>query len=242
MRPLQPRELLGLWEHGRFQHPVERALTLVESARPESSRQSLAELTLGARDYELLNLRKATFGDWLRGEGDCPECESRVEFEIEVNDLLVGMEPATPGKTEFEMGSYRVVFRALNSLDLLAISALQDVEEARLELVNRCVMAAFVEGEALRDELPSEVLQALARRVEFCDPLSDIVLHLECPDCEAGWNEDFDIASFLWAEVVASAEDILFDVDLLARAYGWPEGEVLGLSPARRAWYVEAVS
>ncbi len=39
-----------------------------------------------------------------------------------------------------------------------------------------------------------------------------------------------------------AAKDILFDVDLLARAYGWPEAEVLALSPTRRAWYVEAVS
>ena len=49
---------------------------------------------------------------------------------------------------------------------------------------------------------------------------------------------DLDLASFVWAEVRARAQRLLRDVDVLARAYGWTEPEVLELTDRRREAYL----
>ena len=71
------------------------------------------------------------------------------------------------------------------------------------------------------------------------DPQADVELALACQSCGATWSAPFDIAGFLWAEIHAWAQQLLRDVHLLARAYGWREPDVLALSPVRRNLYLE---
>jgi hypothetical protein len=47
--------------------------------------------------------------------------------------------------------------------------------------------------------------------------------------------------SFVWAELEAQAHRLLHEIDVLARAYGWSEPEVLALGERRRAAYVSLV-
>jgi hypothetical protein len=63
-----------------------------------------------------------------------------------------------------------------------------------------------------------------------------------CPACGQRWTEVLDIASFFWRELNSFAKRLICEVDILARAYGWPEREILNLSPARRAMYLELVT
>jgi len=70
------------------------------------------------------------------------------------------------------------------------------------------------------------------------DPLAEIELHFDCPACGHGWEELFDIASWLWVEVGDQALRLLREVDLLARIYGWSESEILALPPLRRSHYL----
>ena len=51
-----------------------------------------------------------------------------------------------------------------------------------------------------------------------------------------------DIGDMLWQKVRAAAERVLLDIDVLARAYGWTEREVLRLNPLRRAAYLQMVT
>ena len=83
--------------------------------------------------------------------------------------------------------------------------------------------------------------ERLGDAIADLDPQADVVLTLTCPNCAALAQEPFDVAEFLWIEVCSWAEQTLDDVDALARAYGWPEHEVLALSPWRRQRYVELV-
>jgi hypothetical protein len=82
-----------------------------------------------------------------------------------------------------------------------------------------------------------EVGEALAR----VDPLAEIAFDFECPACGADFREGLDIAEFFWREIEVEARRLLIDVHTLASAYGWREADVLALSPARRAFYVERV-
>ena len=61
-RSLSPQKILDVWEAGRQQHELDRALTLLAAAYPELSRDELADLTIGERDARLLRLRIFMFG------------------------------------------------------------------------------------------------------------------------------------------------------------------------------------
>ena len=62
MQVFQPCELLDLWERGRGQHPVDRALTLLGAVHRGMPRRELAEWCLGERDTVLLALHRSNFG------------------------------------------------------------------------------------------------------------------------------------------------------------------------------------
>src|SRR5947209_6263789 len=51
-------DLLNVWERGCSQSPVDRALSLLQVATPESPREALAQFGIGRRDAELLKLRE----------------------------------------------------------------------------------------------------------------------------------------------------------------------------------------
>jgi hypothetical protein len=48
-----------------------------------------------------------------------------------------------------------------------------------------------------------------------------------------------EIGQFLWTEIRARARRLLQEIDALARVYHWPEADILGMSDARRASYLE---
>jgi hypothetical protein len=73
------------------------------------------------------------------------------------------------------------------------------------------------------------------------DPLAEILLSFDCPNCGACFQESLDLASFLWAEVEDRARRMLREVHALASAYGWSEAQILSLGPARREIYLEMV-
>jgi hypothetical protein len=82
----------------------------------------------------------------------------------------------------------------------------------------------------------------MADRFATSDPQADVQIQLLCPACSSTWEQDFDISSFLWAEIDTWARRLLADVHVLARAYGWDEDQILALSPLRRHAYLEMVS
>src|SRR5436305_1772651 len=59
MHGFAPSNLLEIWEAGEDQHPVDRALTLLQAGQPGRTRADLAELTVTERDALLLRLRAA---------------------------------------------------------------------------------------------------------------------------------------------------------------------------------------
>ena len=62
MRKLSDAQLLGAWERGLPQLPVQQALTLLNASCPEIPIETLANLNIGLRDAFLLTMREETFG------------------------------------------------------------------------------------------------------------------------------------------------------------------------------------
>ena len=80
---------------------------------------------------------------------------------------------------------------------------------------------------------------ALAERLSELDPLAETLIDMCCEVCGERWQALFDIVTFFWNELHARSRRLLQEIDLLARTYGWTEGEVLRMGEQRRGLYVE---
>jgi len=243
---LSPAQILALWETGRPQHALDRALTILAAASPGATRAALADLPIGERDARLLRFRALVFGPRGEGFAECPQCAERIEFPLDVASVALdepklvppeGHAAACPGTVpthyEKETNGTTLRFRLPTSRDLAGVVAAPDNEEALRLLVERCVG---------KEDLPDETIEALSRVMLEADPRAEITLRLTCPACAHEWNLLFEIAEFFWREISAQAQRLLREIDTLARAYGWTEREILGLSAQRRQTYLELLA
>ena len=236
MRPLSVHELLAVWERGLAAGPSERALAILAAACPESPPAELARVSVGRRDGQLMTLREWAFGRDLAVLADCPRCRQPLETMLRVGDLRV--EDETPAGSSVIVGRYAVECRPPNTSDLLACEG-QDATEIRRRLFASCVMEAVRDEEPVSAaDLPDEVVSEVVERIAALDPQADTRLNLSCPDCHYDWSEVFDVVSFFWTEIDAWARRLLRDVNVLARAYGWREQDILSMSTMRRQLYL----
>jgi hypothetical protein len=70
----------------------------------------------------------------------------------------------------------------------------------------------------------------------------ETLLELRCAACGEAWTEPLDVVSFFVAELDVVARNLLAEVHLLARAYGWREADALALPARRRAAYLELIA
>ena len=257
MRPLSVPELLTVWERGLTALPFERALAILSVASPESSPAALARLSIGRRDANLLQLREWAFGSELAILAACPSCRQTLELTIPVSALRASLDPklAPTGAPTAESASdlegslmlqdmlldYEVRYRSPNTEDIAGCAGLE-FAAGRRKLLACCVTDARCQGRAVSaEELPEDVARKVVEQIAAIDPQADTRLDLTCPECHGRWKEVFDIVSFFWAEIDAWARRVLRDINVLARAYGWRESDILALSPVRRQIYLSMV-
>ena len=237
MQPLSAERILAVWETGRPQHALDRALTLLAAALPGVSRDALADLSIGERDARLLQLRALVLGSRAEGFAECPGCAERVEFPLDTAAFLAGRaQPRPPAHQEIETHGRKIAFRLPTSRDLAAVVTAPDSAEALHHLVEACLL------EAHDTKLPNEAIEALSRAMLAADPQAETTLHLTCPVCAQEWETFLEISEFFWTEIAAQAQRLLREIDALARAYGWTEREILGLPAQRRQTYLELIA
>lgn len=246
MRRLTAIDMLSVWEQGLNHPPLYRALLLLMSTHPELEPNEIAEWSIGRRDQHLLQLRKQLFGDSLKNSCLCPQCSERIEWQNSVNDILIDKQ-VNDAEYVLDVDTYKIRFRLPNSLDIAAVINIEDKDKAQTDLLKRCVLGVTNKGKEMfrttlpnkpTSQLPNKVVEALSRRVEFLDPLAEIVIDLTCPACAHRWDALFDISRFLWSELNTWAESTIQMIHVLASAYGWSEQEILTLSPVRRQLYL----
>lgn len=234
---LSAAALLEVWEQGAGRHPIDQALLLLRYACPEESFEGLCEWTVGRRDAHLLELRRHTIGDRIEAYAECPACRNGLEFDLSCTALLASAATSDSGWTRVEQDGRSWELRGPNSRDLaLAITA-ADPDQARRIILSRCVRGVAGEDETPTWTEANEV--SLARGLGEVDPLAEVLIDLPCEVCGEQWQALFDIVTFFWSELQARSRRLLQEVDLLARTYGWTEGEVLRMSEQRRGLYVE---
>jgi hypothetical protein len=234
--------LLGAWERGVSQSPVQRALTLLSLVSVDALPEQLALLSIGRRDMQLLNLREWVFGSQMTGHAACPACALELELNFSIPEIRSISHGDAPESCDLAFGDYEVCFRLPNSADLQALSRNSDAASSACRLLERCLIRASKCGEEVGfQQLPTEVQTAISERMGEIDPLGDVQLSLKCPQCGHHWKAPFDIVSFLWTEIHSWAHRLLGEVHALASAYGWRETDILALSPWRRQAYLEMI-
>lgn len=240
MHNLNAQSIVQIWERGLNRHPLDRALIMLAAACPERPWQELARLPIGQRDRLLFAVRAQLFGPTLPGFADCPACTAPLEFTLNSDELIRNESDFAEAEQQLTLDGYDVAWRAPGSRDLAAITQHADVDDARLALIERCVLDARQHGEPLAAcALPDALIAAIGSALAAQDAQAVIDLNLVCPACGHSWQALLDIAAFLWTEISAAARRLLYDVDALARAYGWHEADILAMSSARRELYLE---
>ncbi|NQZ12214.1 MAG: phage baseplate protein [Algicola sp.] len=214
---------------------------------PSEPLNSLASLSLGQRNVRLFRLREQLFGTVMNANSACPECHEGVEFQLDSQVIC------DPNKVHAEQQQFSLAldesvlsFRLVNSYDLRDIAAIIEVEgpqSAEYELIHHCITAFDVNGvRQPTQSLPDDAIPALAQALKDNDPHCEIICRLTCPECSHNWPEPFDIVKFLWHELEAKAQIILSEVQLLAKAFGWWEADILSLSDVRRKFYLDGLN
>jgi hypothetical protein len=228
-RTLSAAELLDVWERGADEGVVERAVRILSTAHDAPTIEVL-RWPVGVRDAQLLRFRARKFGPTLDIVTECPHCSESAEAEVPIGELLAGQEDsAVIHEARLDDGDIVVRFRPANSEDLLHAARIGDPAA----LIERCVERVDGEPE------PGAIEALLANALADADPLADLALDMICPSCGEAWTSPLDPPSFLWREIDAWARRTLSQIHTLASAYGWTEGEILALGPARRAAYLE---
>ena len=242
MRGLAAGELLSAWESGRGLGRLEQPVAALCAWMPERSPDEVARLPIGDREALLLQLHAATFGPYLQGIAHCPACGQAVEFTLAVDVLpAVPDHDSSPAMRRLEKDGYVLEYRPPDTGDLVAVSSSHYASSARAQLVRRCSRVLVCPEGRSRDELPDAVLGALDAEIAKLQPAGDIEVGLSCPDCATAWNAALDVGSFVWEEIVIEARRLVFEVDRLARGYGWHEADILAMTPTRRRTYLEMV-
>jgi hypothetical protein len=215
----------------------ERAVGLDRWRREDAllSNNGVPPRGLGARNSALLDVRNTLFDRAWPLKSHCPACGAQCEFEIDSQVLAedLNRHDATE-EAIFEWAGRSFSARAPTVDDVRAIASHQNVAGAKRALLARCLS-----GDIDVNGVGDAEIEELGRYLERLDTRAAVSFALRCPTCDHGWSAAIDIAEALWTELQRAAEWSLVEIDTLARAYGWTEDEVLRLSPARRAAYLQ---
>jgi|SRR5579871_4646796 len=230
-------DLLELATGGGLPH--ERAIAVIAAFTDRASAEAV-HWSLPACDARLLELYRERYGSQLRAVSACPQCGGVLDLRFAVEDLLAAL-TQTDLELELNVAGYELRLRLPTVADLAAAQRADDLEGARELIAAQCICTCTHEGvEVAVGAVPPAVLDAVEQRLERFD-LGGDGLELSCPDCLTEWSATLDVTTLVLAELDAEGQQLLADVHLLARAYGWSEAEIVALSPERRRKYVELV-
>jgi hypothetical protein len=223
-------------------------MLLLASACPEYPCERIESISIGQRDALLAQVRTSTFGSDVTSVVNCPACGELIEVCVDVRAVFQGP-PCEDSSSEqpraplrIEAGEFLVHAALPTVQDIEAIAMATTPTEGHQILWQRCILRIERHAEPCAvDELPEDVCALIDSRMAEADPLGNVQLALECPDCQHRWAVLFDILSFFWGEIHIVAKRLLKEVHVLASAYGWTESEILTLSATRREAYLDMV-
>jgi hypothetical protein len=218
---------------------------------PEVARQ----LLVADRNYLLLRLRQATFGDRVRANLFCPwpDCGEHVSVDFSIADLPVEQAAHRAPLHTMTLCARDdgpptdVTFRLPNGADQEEVSALLASNEAAAltVLLSRCITR--IGPHESPDEpriaaLPATARADIERRMEELAPKVGQAMDITCAECGRGFTAPFDIQRFFFGDL-RTDDDLLYrEVHYLAYHYHWGEDEIMQLTRDKRQKYIEVLA
>ena len=237
-------ELLDVLDRGESLSEPERAVLLARAADRDLDARDVdaRALPLGARDRLVLRLREQLFGPTIEAHDICPHCGEDASLEIACAELDRAGSATSGTLVDVSVGEYVVTARPPTSADLVAAARAPDPESGRDALLAATILRASRADEPVAAAtLPSPVVVELGRRVAEADPLAEISLAVTCDACGGSWSTVLEPGDFVWQELRDWGRRLLWEVHVLAAAYGWPEHEILAVPAHRRQAYLGLV-
>jgi hypothetical protein len=228
-----PDAMLRLGDVARRSSPAEWAVQAVLAGWPGLARANVEAWPLGQLDNALVALRRTHFGDEWACEPQCTACGKTFDLAFDPAAMGFGIPPdwqpgALPTRA-VEFSGDAATIRPLIVHDLIAIERCAQESEAAAYL-----RSALEVGE---EDLPA----ALELSAEL-DPLANIWLATQCPECGEEQALLFDPARFLAEEVARQADRLLGEVADIAQAYHWSEADIIAMPAARRRYYLTRIA
>jgi hypothetical protein len=188
-------------------------------------------------DFEslLLQLRAFRLGPEMSLGFECQHCRALAEASFRVADCLAAArprpapeatpDPARPGWYRLGEAGFRLPTAGDQAAAALAPRPVRRLAELCLDEV------------ALRPPHRARV----ERVMEAMAPLASRSIAGACPECGAPVSAGFAVAPLVVTEMRRAAGALHDEVDLIARAYHWPEGAILALPQRRRRAYAERI-
>lgn len=217
------------------------------------------DLLVADRQYLLLILRQATFGDLVQATLTCPwpGCGARFDISFNLSDVpvveSVDKGPAyqtllSPEALDGASEAQReVCFRLPTGADQEVLAALVAENEAAALtlLLARCVLAiggqASHDG-ALTQHLTPRARQEIEQAMQAISPQVDLTMDLKCHECQRAFQVPFDLQSFFFGELRISRELLYREVHYLAYHYHWSEDEIMAFPREKRRAYIEVLA
>lgn len=224
----------------------------INPVSPEVARQ----LLVADRNYLLLRLRQATFGDRVRANLFCPwpDCCEHVSVDFSIADLPVEraqhhapLHTMTLTACENDGPPIDVTFRLPNGADQEEVSALLASNEAAAltVLLSRCITR--IGPHESPDEARIAALPAMARseielRMEELAPKVSQSMDITCAECGRPFTAPIDIQRFFFGELRTDDDMLYREVHYLAYHYHWGEDEIMQLTRDKRQKYIEVLA
>ena len=234
--PWSAAGLLLAWEEGAAADDLERPLILLHRAGLVPAGDRPERWPIGQRDARLIALYDMTFGKHVRGTAPCRSCGNPIEIEFDLDLIRSTWGDADTRVELITADDRRLQLRLPSTEDLRGCKGFASAEEAATALTLACVTPP-----SAIQTLAGEALDAIDQAMASRDPQSQVQLQARCPGCDTAAVVPFDIADYLWRQMVRSARRILADVHLLASAYGWSERDIIAMPSARRQQYLEMI-
>lgn len=217
-------------------------------------------LLVGDRQYLLLQLRRATFGDLVHAELICPwsDCGTQVSVDFPIADVPVEEPPCRAALHTMTLsaaavtagadlgGDGEVCFRLPDGSDQEELSDLlaHNEAEALTELLCRCVQRLGPYRPPQREQVSA--LSALAR-VEIEERMRQVAPKVEqsmaatCVGCGRTFVAPFDVQRFLLGELRTDSQLLYQEVHYLAYHYHWSEHDIMSLTRDKRHMYIDVL-
>jgi hypothetical protein len=218
-------------------------------------------LLVGDRQYLLLKLREATFGDIVQSTVNCPwsDCGEKVDIDFSLENVPVKtstfkgpiytaeLSPETAFVDEQGDQHRKIKFRLPNGGDQEALSSLIVTNEtlAQTKLLERCIKKIGPcknPGTDIISRLSPKARMEIEKQMDKVAPKVELTFDANCPECQRQFPLPFALQDFFIGELSISQELLYREVHYLASHYHWSEREIMQMTRNKRRKYIEVLA